>query len=320
MYFDRCIDDELARTLGASGSLSWLMNHVHSGVGRTYHAHVQFRRDRSARRYGSIQLYWGRTSPLEFRLCRGGHVRLSADTSYKAVSEQLFAKRVAIDQLVAREEDLRAHLARVQKLLAGSPQRSQSFVKHEAVCHAGLMRNYGHFWRPGDPLVLFDSEAQIGYGDRVRRDADDADIRKQLQLGDLETIPRKLDALGVLSTGDLALVEVKDAGGSIDRAVVQAAAHLVRFARLMSHGTLRDTIQAMIDQKTAAGVIPRGCPRLGGTLRIVPCIAAPAVPSGWPANWKQAIGKCSRELRRLLSDLLLIRLDCDGQILDVRRR
>ena len=320
MYFDRHIDDELARAIGAGRSLSWLMDHVCSDEGRKCHAHVQFRRDRGARRYGSIQLYWGRTSPLEFRLRRGRQVLLSADTSYKAVSGQLFAKPVGIDQLGALEEGLRAHLARIQKFLADSPQRRQSFVKHEAVCHAGLMRRYGHCWRLGDPLVLIDSEAQIGYDGRGRRDAEDAEIRKQLRLGDLATIPRKLDALGVLPTGDLALVEVKDAKGSIDRAIVQAAAHLVRFSRLMAHGTLRGTIQAMIDQKTKAGVIPSGCPRLGAAPRIVPCIAAPVAPAGWPANWNQAIGKCSLELRRLLSDLRLIRLDSGGRILDVRSR
>ncbi|MYA60692.1 MAG: hypothetical protein F4X40_09115 [Chloroflexi bacterium] len=320
MYFDRRIDDELAQAIGASGPLSWLMDHVYSKVGSTCRSHVQFRRDRGERRYGSIQLYWGRTSPLEFKLRRGRRVLLSADTSYKAASGQLFAKPVEIDRLGAQEDGLRAHLARIQKLLAESPNRRQSFVKHEAVCHAGLMRRYGHFWRLGDPLVLIDSEAQIGYGGLGRRDADDAEIRKQFRLGDLETMPRKLDALGVLPTGDLALVEVKDVKGSIDRAIVQAAVHLVRFSRLMAHGALRGTLQAMIDQKTAAGVIPRGCPRLGATPRIVPCIAAPVVPAGWPANWNQAIGKCSPELRRLLSDLWLIRLDSDGRILDVRSR
>ena len=296
------------------------MDHVRSDEGRKRHAHVQFRRDRGARRYGSIQLYWGRTSPLEFRLRRGRQVLLSADRSYKAASAQLFAEPLGIDQLAAREEELRAHLERVRKLLAESPQRRQAFVKHEAVCHAGLMRRYGHCWRLGDPLVLIDSEAQIGYDGRGRRAAADAEIRQQLRLGDLATIPRKLDALGVLPTGDLALMEVKDAKGSIERAIVQAAAHLVRFSHLMARGILRDSIQTMTDQKITAGVVPRGCPRLGAAPRVVPCIAAPVAPAGWPESWNQAIGKCDLEPRRLLSRLRLIRLDSGGRILDVRSR
>ena len=87
----------------------------------------------------------------------------------------------------------------------------------------------------------------------------------------------------------MALVEVKDAGGSIDRAIIQAAGHMVRFSRLLALGSLRDTIQAMINQKTAAGVIPRGCPRLDDVPQIVPCIAAPVASSCWPAPWRQAI-------------------------------
>ncbi len=180
------------------------------------------------------------------------------------------------------------------------------------------MRRYGHGWSSGDPLVVIDSEAQIGYGSRDQRDAADAEIREQLQLSPSETIPRKLDALGVLPGGELALVEVKDTQGIIDRAIIQAAAHLVRYSRLLALGNVRDTIQAMIDQKTAAGLIPRGCPRLDDTPRIVPCIAAPVDPSDWPSNWRRAIEKRHPQIRVLLRDVLLVRLDPAGSILDVR--
>ena len=182
------------------------------------------------------------------------------------------------------------------------------------------MRRYGHSWRSDDPLVVIDSEVQIGFSDRDRCDADNAETRKQLQLSCSESIPRKLDALGVFPTGNLGLVEVKDTKGSIDRALVQAAVHLVRFSRLMARGLLRDTVQAMVDQKTATGVIPPRCPRPGDAPRIVPCIAAPDTSSDWPASWNQAIYECRREVRTLLTDLLFVRLDRYGQILEMRRR
>lgn len=318
MYYDRSIDEELAQTIQPGGVLSWLMDHVHSREGADRHAHIQFRRNRRDRRFGSIQLYWGCTSPLEFKLRRGSQVRLNADSTYKAESVHLFSRSFPIDRLEQLEHELRSHLERIGNLLDHSPKRRQSFLKREAVCHAGLMRRYGHGWLTGDPLVAIDSEAQIGYRNRSRRDADDAETREQLQLGHPETIPRKLDALGVLATGDLVLVEVKDAGGSIHRAIVQAAAHLVRYRRLLALSNLRDTIQAMIDQKTAAGLIPCGCPRLNDRLRVVPCIAAPVDLSGWPTNWRQAIGNCSPEIGALLRDVVLIRLDPAGSILDVR--
>lgn len=318
MYYDRRIDEELAPTIQPGGALFWLMEYVRSGEGAARYAHVQFRRNCRDRRFGSIQLYWGRTSPLEFKLRRGSQVRLNADSNYKAESAYLFSRTFPIDGLEQLQHELRSHLERIGYLLDHSPKRRQSFLKREAVCHAGLMRRYGHGWRSGDPLVAIDSEAQIGYRDRPRRDADDTETREQLQLSRSETIPRKLDALGVLATGDLVLVEVKDAGGSIHRAIVQAAAHLIRYRRLLALGDVRDTIQAMIDQKTAAGLIPCGSPRLNDTPQVLPCIAAPADLSGWPANWRQAIGDCSREIRELLRDVLLIRLDCEGHILDVR--
>lgn len=319
MYYDRRIKEVLARTLQPGGALTWLLDHVCSEEGGNRHAHIQFRRDRSTRRLGSIQLYWGRTSPLEFKLCRNSHVRMNAASTYTAESTHLFSKTVPIDQLEQIEDELRLHLMRVGNLLDCSPKRRQAFITREAVCHAGLMRRYGHCWSTGDPMVVIDSEARIGYSSRDRRNAADSEIREQLQLDQSEKIPTKLDALGVLPGGELALVEVKDKQGSIDRAIIQAAAHRARYSRLLAISNVRAKIQAMIDQKIATGLIPHGCPRLNDTPRIVPCIAAPADPSDWPSNWRCAIENSSRETKAQLSDVLLIRLDRAGAIFDVRR-
>ena len=317
MYYDRSIHDRLAETIGPGEPLSWLMDHVRSAQGSARHAHVQFRRDRGTRRRGGIQLYWGRTSPLEFRLRADGRVKLHADATYRGLSERLFDEPVAIPRLRSRQADFRAHLERASRLLDESPRRRQAFVRGEAVCHAGLMRRYGHRWRPADPLVAIDSEARIGYDGRTRRDTDNAETRAELRLDDAEPIPTKLDTVAVLSSGDVALVEVKGAGGSIERALVQAAAHLVRYSRLMSRSPLSDAIRRMIDQKTATGVIPPGCPRPPQNLRIVPCIAAPGAPNDWPTPWDRAFDQSGPELRAALADLLFIRLDANGSIIEL---
>ena len=62
MYYDRRIDEVLARTLEPGGALYWLLDHVCSEEGADRHAHIQFRRNRRDRRLGSIQ----RLSPAHF--------------------------------------------------------------------------------------------------------------------------------------------------------------------------------------------------------------------------------------------------------------
>ncbi len=105
MYYDRQIDEALARTIGPGGKLYWLTDHVRSGDGADRRAHIQFRRNRRDRRLGSIQLYWGRTSPLEFKLRAGSQIRLNADPTYKAESPHLFSRRtVPIDRLGVRSK------------------------------------------------------------------------------------------------------------------------------------------------------------------------------------------------------------------------
>ena len=326
MYYDRTIDDPLAATIVPGGPLSWLMDHVRSGGGRDRHAHVQFRRDRNGRHRGSVQLYWGRTSPLEFRLRGDGRVSFHADPTYRNLSEQLFSEPVGINRLHARRDDFHDHLERSWKVLSdpSSSERRRAFVTGEAVCHAGFMRRYGHDWRAGDPLLAIDSEARVGFGRQgkisgtERQRADDAATREHLQLDASVTIPRKLDALGILPSGDVALVEIKDADGSISRALVQAAAHAVRYSHLMAHGGLRDTLGAMIHQKAATGVLPPGCPRPGQAPRIVPCVAAPDTSPDWPAGWSRDFDRCGQQLRAALADLIFIRLHADGRIQTTR--
>ena len=320
VYYDRHVDDALISTIRHGGALSWLIGHVRSEQGRRRHAHLQFRRDPKDRPCGSIQLYWGRTSPFEFRLRRGGRVRLTADPAYRDASKALFSHAIPLERLGALEGELRSHLDSVWELLSNdAARRRRAFVRNEAVCHAGMVRRYGHSWRAGDPMVAIDTEARIGSACHERRKADDAAVRRRLNLPCSESIPRKLDALGVLPTGDLALLEIKGARGSIKRAVIQVAVHALRFSQLMLNGSLRNVIQTMVEQKVAAGLVPSGCPGLGTVPRIVPCIAAPHTSSNWSARWRASVAACNPETAGVLSELMLVRLHPDGRILEVLR-
>lgn len=241
-------------------------------------------------------------------------MRLAANRTYRDQSHTLFSRAIPIADLDSLEPQLTAHLDRAARILSGPDKRRQAFQKGEATCHAGLMWRYGHRWRAGDPLVAVDSEARVGFESRVAQTDDDRDLRARLGLASAEALPKKLDTLGVSRSGDLLLVEVKDAAGSIERAVKQVAAHVERFSRLLARGGLRDTVQMMLDQKREAGLIPLGAPSLNPEPRIVPWIAAPDEDTTWPAPWIRSIDRCRGPLAPYLKDLLLVRLSADGII------
>lgn len=104
MYYDRSLDPTLAATLMPGGALTWLMEHVRSAEGRDLHAHLQFRRNRRERRHSGNQLYWGRTSPLEFLLQAGGRVKLTADDTYREGNENLFSNRIPVPEIRLRPD------------------------------------------------------------------------------------------------------------------------------------------------------------------------------------------------------------------------
>lgn len=316
MYYDRHIDDALADTLRGGGPLAWLMAHVESPDGERHRAHLQFRRARGDRRRGSIQLYWGRTSPLEFQSRRGDRVRLQAHSTYRDGSADLFSEVISLTELGALEPQLRAHLRRASAILLGPDARRRAFLKGEATCHAGLMRRYGRRWLPGDPLLALDAEARVGFDSRDAQRRDDEALTRQLSLRDGEALPKKLDAVGVSPEGDLVLVEVKGAKGDISRAVTQAAAHVARFTRLLEGG-LATRAQRMLQQKRRVGLVPPHCPNVAPTPRVIPWVAAPDDDPDWAARWTHDTQALRIRLAPLLMNLRWVRLTEHGDVLEV---
>lgn len=316
MYYDRHIDDALADTLKPGGALAWLRGHVDSPEGQRHHAHLQFRRAKGGRERGSIQLYWGRTSPLEFQSRRDGRVRLQAHRTYHDAHPELFSSAMTLDTLEALEPALRDHLSAASAILLGPEARRQAFLKGEATCHAGMMRRYGHGWRTEDPLVALDAEARVGFDSRDAQKRDDEALTRQLGLRGDEALPKKLDTIGVSPEGDLVLVEVKDAKGDISRAVTQAAAHVARFSRLLEGG-LRARAQRMLDQKRRVGLLPSGCPDVSSTARVIPWVAAPDTDPDWATRWSRDTLALRARLGALVEDLRWVRLTEHGDVLEV---
>jgi hypothetical protein len=106
--------------------------------------HVQLRRSRGERDRGSVQLYLGRTSPLEVISKREGRVQLSADKRYRALDPALFEDDRALRKLEELRPRLEAFVGRVASggsTNTASSKRSATFEERCAVCrHRGSRR------------------------------------------------------------------------------------------------------------------------------------------------------------------------------------
>lgn len=317
MYYDRRVADELARALREGGPLRWLIDHIADPLGRAHHAHIALRRAAGERRLGSVQLYWGRTSPLEFQARRGERVRLKAHASYRALSPALFERAYSMDELGALTGALVWHLRRASSLLKGEESRRAALVEGEAVCHAGLMYRYGHGFQEGDQLLALDAEAKVGYPSRDAQRRADGALFSALGLGADEALPKKLDTLGLSPSGDILLIEVKDEAGDIRRAVTQAAAHVWRFSALKDAG-LSEVLAGMLGQKRDAGLIPQQGPRLGGAPQIIPWVAAPDGRADWSERWSEESVDLRQKWSGLLDGLRWVRLTDRGDVIEIK--
>lgn len=309
-YYDRQIHPDLLALAKPGSPLAWLVEWVLAEPT----ARIDFRRQDNGARDGALKLYLGRTSPLELIWTRQGQIKLTAHDKYKAVSPGIFASHTPAE-LQALQGALRAHLEAC-KVRAGV-----SFTEGEAVAHNGLMRRYGLRYEVGDPLLAVDSEAVIGFrSDPARglasgsaaRAAHQAAARVAVGLPKGQQQPKKLDTIGVLPNGDIALVEVKDKGGDLVRAAWQVAVHAYNFSTLMAQEDrgLVEVIEGMIAQKVALGLIPPvKHPRVAP--KLIPIIAAPDDDPAWASRWVAGLEGITPPY---LEGLRLWRLSKDGVI------
>lgn len=312
IYYDRRIAPELLSLIQPGGALAWLVEYVRKDAS----SRLDFRRDEGNRR-GALQFYLGRTSPLEVQLGTRG-VRFSAHAEYVKVTPSLFAAVVPFADLESQEPTLRAHLG------ACASSASCSFTDGEAAAHNGMMRRYALDHRAGDPFLAGDSEVRLGFRasaehatGTARRTAHEQQLREVLQLPTGADLPRKLDAIGVLPGGEIALVEVKDEHGDIGRAAWQAVAHVHTFTALMAQPDydLLAVLNGMIDQKATCGLLPAGTTVRAMKRDLVPVVAAPDSRPDWRTVWMDQAGPVL-DRRAGLAGCRFWRLSPDGVIKD----
>lgn len=198
-YYDRRVPAALLDLLLPGASLGWVLPWLRSPEAAIAGAHVQTRRDRGGRRHGGLQIYLGRTSPLELRpLGRGGY-RWHADAFYQAMTPAIFETTWTERRLIDEASALQSHLVRAAE------QTHRSFLDGEAVAHAGLMRRYGPLADAGAPLLALDSEARIGFDVLDEQRRFEASLRARLGLPEREELPRKLDLVALDPQGRLLL-------------------------------------------------------------------------------------------------------------------
>jgi len=226
MYYDRRLPPALLDLLEPTGPLGWMVRWVHSPMGEANLAHVQFRKAAGVRVKGGIQLYLGRTSPLEVIGKPKGYVELIADEFYQQVTPELFGRRMPVAELQRITAAVEAHVRDCTKIT------NKSFLDGEAIANAGMMRRYGIGHMPTDPVLVVDSEVQVGFGLIAERVQFERTLRIRLCLSQADVLPRKLDALGILVDGNIGVIEVKREQGDLHRAAVQAAAHICTLKQL----------------------------------------------------------------------------------------
>jgi hypothetical protein len=311
MYYDRRIPTKLLSLIAHGGPLAWLVEYARSDEGRAGGLHIQLRRDERNRKHGCIHVYLGRTSPLQIEGRHDDDVQLAADATYQDLCPELFG-RMSVSELGARAADLEAHLELCRDEVAPS-----GFLEGEGAVHAGLMRRYGLDWSGDDPLLAVDSEARIGFGSRAEASAFYDANRRSLELPDRERMPMKLDTVGLLDDGRVALVELKDEGGDLERALVQIAAQTLAFRQLTAQPDydLAEVLVGLATQKSEVGLIRRAAPQARAD-ELVPVVAAPGDGGDWVVEWRQALSRVTRPVADVLVELRLFRLSTAGEILE----
>lgn len=313
MYYDRRIPPELLNVLLPGAALGWLLPWLATPAAAAVGAHVQTRRNELERRTGAIQLYVGRTSPLEVRARRRGRVRLHADPRYEAMTPELFGHDLELSDLARASGALREHSERA------AAETVQSFVAGEGAVHAGLMRHYGHFATSDGPFIALDSEAKMGFSCDAHRKAFGATVRALVALPSAQQLPSKLDLVAVDRLGHVLLVEVKADASGLLRAAWQAAVHVARFrALLVEHPAwVTNVLREIAVEKVRIGLLgSAGVPPLAPTSGLTPVIAAPDPSEGWAASWRREIAPVLSASGGALTGLRLWRLAADGRVVE----
>jgi hypothetical protein len=306
MYYDRCVPRPLLNTILPGRCLSWLVSWVRSDRGKEMLADLQLRGTRDG---ACLQLYVGATSVLAIHLTRQ-KVRFRTAKDYAAVAPSLFARThdtAALAEPAARDS-IEQYLKDVRSRVA------DRYLTLESEVHGGFMRRYALEHAPSDPCLVIDREVKIGYASIEERSS----IRLQLEASlpaSLRGNHTELDAIAVLGSGQICVVELKDEGHKgLAMAAKQAAAHVLRFGMLdQKQASWRRSLHDLCQQKADANLLPAP-PELREGTPLVPVIAASDDQPGWVDRWRAAVRPILSSHPTALSGLRLWRLSRAGCI------
>jgi len=309
-YYDRRLSPPMMSLL--SGPLAWLLADVRGEWGETWGAHLQTRlSDGSPER---IQLYAGRESPLYVSQAKGGFVVDVGDGKSRPPRPGFFKLAMSSGQLAEYGPELKAWLAEAMASL--NPSFNE---KPEARAQVGMVRRYGLNYRAGEPLLVLDTEAQVGF--RGGRNGSGTQEKDALKL-ELEKKGigwhQKLDVLGLLPSGRVALVEIKGSPRDLVKAVEQVLCYQSLFLRVQaSDGLSARELGSWISQKRKAGLLPRTRTPIPETGPPVPVVALPDPEAdGWADRWRATIAPLMEQHAGALAELQFLRLSPEGEILE----
>jgi hypothetical protein len=286
-YYNRFLGPELMALVAPGGPLAWMLPLVIQDK----NARLDFRREDHTRNHGGLQIYYGRTSPLEVLGRQRARTKFTANDKYMEMTPDLFGSHRTED-LPRLEPLIRQHLSECRE------RASSSFTQGEAVQHNGMMRRYGLHFRPDDPIQAVDSEAVIGFrasgpypNGTAHKRAHKRRILNEVGLPARDIKHNKLDVLGVLRSGDVALVEVKEELGDIRVAACQLAVHMFSFQVIQEREgyNLSRVFDGMLEQKRSLGLVPEHFRRAVDRPSLVPIIAAPDPRANWREQWTAAV-------------------------------
>jgi len=297
------------------GPLAWLVEDVRGEWGASWGAHLQTRAaDNSADR---LQLYVGRESPLYVEVAKGGFRVDVGDGKNRPERPPFFKQAMSAGLLGSHGPAIKAWLDEAMAKLNPSFNDMP-----EPRAQVGMARRYGLNYQAGDPLLVLDTEAVVGFrGGRDQKGSQERDaLKRNLEKKGIGW-HKKLDVVGVLPSGRLALVEVKGAPKDLLKAVDQVLCYQALFERVRSsRGLSGRELGSWMSQKRKAGLLPRARTPLPSDEPPVPVLAAPdAEADGWEARWKAIIAPAMTKHAAALKDLRLLRLGPDGEILDQAR-
>ncbi len=257
--YDRAPSPELQKLMSQGGFLAPLLALTKRRVaGCELDVHL--------RRNDEIHVYCGLTRLVKIKLRKDGTIQVGADKSYtqQQWGRALFRGWDAADPSFGKVLDAYLSVVKVDSRYTGGEGQVQTLWS-----------------RVTAPWVPFDREAVLGYAS----EDDAARARKFTEVdrahADLHSVARtqnwarpkapghELDQLAVNSTGNLVLVEIKDASASWTSEIYYAPFQLLQYVWEW-YGALdavRNSLQKLLDARVALGLTSAHAPRLTGGIR-----------------------------------------------------